>query len=98
MSSFWIWEICHGLQMLDRFEQHTRICSSCRKAQKDFELWQKILWGSTVVLAAGAGVPPDLTVRVIVAVGALVSAALAYTLKEAEKNFIFKDYVHSEID
>jgi len=84
--------------MLDRAEQHTLVCSSCRKAQKDFQLWQKILWGSTVVLAAGAGVPPDFTVRVILAAGAVISAALAYTLKEAEKNFVFKDYVHSEID
>lgn len=85
-------------QMLDRFEQHTLMCSSCRKAQKDFQLWQKILWGSTIALAAGAGVPPNLTVRAILAAGAVVSAALAYTLKEGEKNFIFKDYVHSDID
>lgn len=84
--------------MLDRFEQHTLMCSSCRKAQKDFQLWQKILWGSTIALAAGAGVPPNLTVRAILAAGAVVSAALAYTLKEGEKNFIFKDYVHSDID
>lgn len=86
------------MQMLDRASQHTLVCSSCRKAQKDFQLWQKILWGSTIVLAAGAGVPPDLPVRAIMAAAAVVSAALAYTLKEAEKNFIFKDYVHSEID
>jgi pheophorbide a oxygenase len=85
-------------EMLDRAEQHTLICSSCRQAQKNFQLWQKILWGSTVVLAAGAGVPPDLTVRVILAAGAVTSAAVAYALKEGEKNFIFKDYVHSEID
>ena len=84
--------------MLDRLDQHTLICSSCRKARKDFQLWQKILWASTIVLAAGAGVPPDFTVRAIMAAGSLVSAALAYTLKEAEKNFTFKDYVHSEID
>lgn len=86
------------LQMLDRLEQHTMKCSSCRKALKGFQLWQKILWASTIVLAAGAGVPPDMAIRALLATGSVISAALAYTLKEGEKNFIFKDYVHSEID
>lgn len=84
--------------MLDRAGQHTEKCSSCRKAQEGFQLWQKIFWGSTIVLAAGAGVPPDLTIRALLATGSVVSAALAYTLKEGEKNFIFKDYNHSNID
>lgn len=85
-------------QMLERYEQHTLKCSSCRKALAGFKRWQKILWGSTVVLAAVAGVPPDLAVRALLASGAVVSAALAFALKEGEKNFIFKDYVHSEIE
>lgn len=85
-------------QMLDRYEQHTLKCSSCRGALKNFQRCQKILWGCTIVLAAAAGVPPDLAIRALLASGSVLSAAAAYTLKEGEKNFIFKDYVHSEID
>lgn len=85
-------------QMLERYEQHTLKCSSCRKALEGFQLWQKIFWGSTIVLAAAAGVPPDLTIRAILASGSVLSAVAAYTLREGEKNFIFKDYVHSKID
>jgi pheophorbide a oxygenase len=84
--------------MLDRYEQHTLKCASCRKAQENFQLAQKILWGATVVFAAGAGVPPDMSLRFILAAAAVVSAGAAYLLKEGEKNFIFKDYVHAKID
>ncbi|KAL2612170.1 hypothetical protein R1flu_023862 [Riccia fluitans] len=85
-------------QMLDRYEQHTLKCSACRKALENFRLAQKILWGATVLLAAGAGVPPDMSLRVVLAASAVISAGLAYLLKEGEKNFIFKDYVHAKID
>jgi pheophorbide a oxygenase len=85
-------------QMLDRYEQHTLNCESCRKALQGFQRWQKFLWGCTVVLAAAAGVPPDLTVRAILASAAVISAAAAYALKEGEKNFVYKDYKHSEIE
>ncbi|KAG0569154.1 hypothetical protein KC19_6G069100 [Ceratodon purpureus] len=85
-------------QMLERYEQHTLKCSSCRKALENFQLWQKIFWGSTIALAAAAGVPPDLAIRAILASGSVLSAVAAYTLKEGEKNFIFKDYVHSKIE
>ncbi|XP_073394768.1 pheophorbide a oxygenase, chloroplastic isoform X2 [Physcomitrium patens] len=85
-------------QMLDRYEQHTLNCSSCRNAQKYFQLWQKIFWGSTIVLAAAAGVPADMVIRALLASGSVLSAAAAYTLKEGEKNFIFKEYIHSEIE
>jgi len=84
--------------MLDRYEQHTFKCESCRKALQGFQRWQKILWGSAVVLAAVAGVPTDLTARTILAAGAVMSAAAAYALKEGEKNFVYKDCKHSEIE
>ncbi|BBN15818.1 pheophorbide a oxygenase [Marchantia polymorpha subsp. ruderalis] len=85
-------------QMLDRFEQHTLICSSCRKALENFRLAQKVLWGATVALAAGAGVPPEMSLRLVLAASAVICAGLAFLLKESEKNFIFKDYVHAKID
>ncbi|KAH8970649.1 hypothetical protein BDL97_02G099000 [Sphagnum fallax] len=85
-------------EMLDRYEQHTLKCASCRTALAGFRTWQKVFWGSTIILAAGAGVPPDLALRALLAVGSISSAALAYILKEKEKNFIFTDYNHSKID
>ncbi len=88
----------HVMQMLDRYEQHTLKCASCRTALEGFRTWQKVFWGSTIILAAGAGVPPDLALRALLAVGSISSAALAYILKEKEKNFIFTDYNHSKID
>ncbi|XP_022756633.1 pheophorbide a oxygenase, chloroplastic-like [Durio zibethinus] len=32
-------------QMLDKFEQHTLTCSSCKQAYTSFQTWQKILIG-----------------------------------------------------
>lgn len=51
-----------------------------------------------MVFAAGAGVPPDMSLRFILAATAVISAGAAYLLKESEKNFIFRDYVHAKID
>ncbi|XVF05297.1 hypothetical protein REPUB_Repub05bG0159800 [Reevesia pubescens] len=85
-------------QMLDRFEQHTLKCSSCKQAYTSFQTWQKILIGTTVTLCASAGIPSDIQFRVVLAILALVSAGLAYALHELQKNFVFVDYVHAEID
>ncbi|XVE59446.1 hypothetical protein DITRI_Ditri05aG0047300 [Diplodiscus trichospermus] len=85
-------------QMLDRFEQHTVKCSSCKQAYNSFQTWQKILIGTTVAFCATAGIPSDLQFRVVLAVLALISAGLAYALHELQKNFVFVDYVHAEID
>ncbi|KAK9691212.1 hypothetical protein RND81_09G183100 [Saponaria officinalis] len=85
-------------EMLDRFEQHTLKCSSCRGAYEGFQTWQKILIGATVIFAATAGVPSELHLRLILSGLAIVSAALAYALHELQKNFVFVDYVHSDID
>ena len=84
--------------MLDRYEQHTLNCSSCKKAHEVFEILQKIFIGSTVLFAAGVGIPPEVNIRVILAVCAVISAALVYLLKEMDKNFVFIDYVHANID
>lgn len=86
------------MQMLDRFEQHTLKCSSCKKAYTAFQTWQKLLVGATVVFCASTGIPSDLQLRIILAGFALLSAGLAYALHELEKNFVFVDYVHADID
>eukprot|EP00253_Pinus_taeda_P032269 PITA_32269 len=85
-------------EMLDRYEQHTLKCSSCKKAHQAFQQLQIFLLGATVVFAASAGIPPDMKLRVILAGAAVVTAGVAYLLKEFDKNFTFVDYVHAEID
>eukprot|EP00252_Welwitschia_mirabilis_P000707 TRINITY_DN1067_c0_g1_i1.p1 TRINITY_DN1067_c0_g1~~TRINITY_DN1067_c0_g1_i1.p1 ORF type:complete len:207 (+),score=20.58 TRINITY_DN1067_c0_g1_i1:122-742(+) len=85
-------------QMLDRYEQHTLKCSSCKKAYQSFQLLQKVLLGATVILAATAGIPPLMEQRIFLAIGAILTAGGGFLLKELEKNFVYIDYVHAEID
>ncbi|KAK4440674.1 Pheophorbide a oxygenase, chloroplastic [Sesamum alatum] len=85
-------------QMLDRFEQHTLKCSSCRRAYTTFQTLQKFLIGGAVVCAATAGIPPDVQIRIVLGALAVLSSALAYALNELQKNFVFVDYVHADID
>jgi len=85
-------------QMLDRFDQHTQVCSSCKGAYNSFQILKKFLVGATVFWAATAGVPSDVQIRLVLAGLSLISAASAYALHEQEKNFVFRDYVHSEIE
>lgn len=84
--------------MLDRFEQHTQICSSCRNAHTSFQTLQKFLIGAAVVCAATAGIPAEMQLRLLLGAGALLSSGLAYGLYELQKNFVFVDYVHADID
>jgi len=84
--------------MLDRFEQHTLKCSSCKGAYEGFQIWQKVLIGSTVVFCATSGIPADVWLRVLLAGFAVVSAALAFALNQLQNNFEFVDYVHAEIE
>ncbi|XP_060169671.1 pheophorbide a oxygenase, chloroplastic [Lycium barbarum] len=85
-------------QMMDRFEQHTLKCSSCRNAYYTFEKLQKFLIGAVVVCCATSGIPADANLRIILGSIAILSAGLAYILHELQKNFVFVDYVHAEID
>ncbi|CAK9176093.1 unnamed protein product [Ilex paraguariensis] len=85
-------------QMLDRYEQHTQKCSSCKKAYTAFRTSQKFLIGVAVLCSATAGIPSDMQLRIILGGLALISAGLAYVLHELQKNFVFIDYVHAEID
>ncbi|KAL5580143.1 hypothetical protein UlMin_012585 [Ulmus minor] len=85
-------------QMLDRFEQHTLQCSSCKGAYEAFQTWQKLLIGAAVFCCAAAGIPTEIQFRVLLAGIALLSAGLAYAFGELQKNFVFVDYVHADID
>ncbi|KAB5561753.1 hypothetical protein DKX38_006710 [Salix brachista] len=85
-------------EMLDRFEQHTQKCSSCKKAYTSFQTLQKFSIGATIAFCATVGIPSDVYLRVVLAALALASAGLAYALNQLEKNFVFVDYVHAEID
>lgn len=85
-------------QMLDRYEQHTLKCSSCKGAYEAFQKFEKLLIGATVFFCVTAGIPSGIQLRLLLAGAALVSAALAYALHELQKNFVFVDYVHAEID
>jgi pheophorbide a oxygenase len=86
------------LQMLDRFEQHTLKCSSCKGAYTAFQTWKKLLIGAAVVFGSTAVIPSDLQLRIILAGFALLSAGLAYALHELEFFFVFVDYVHADIE
>ncbi|OVA19482.1 Pheophorbide a oxygenase [Macleaya cordata] len=85
-------------QMLDRFEQHTLKCSSCKGAYNTFQTLQKVLIGATIVFCSTAGIPSEMQLRIVLGGLALLSAGLAYALHELQKNFVFIDYVHAEID
>ncbi|GMG98786.1 hypothetical protein Nepgr_000626 [Nepenthes gracilis] len=85
-------------QMLDRFEQHTLKCSSCKQAYSNFQTLQKVLIGVTIIFSTTAGIPSELQSRIILSALATVSAGLAYALHEFQKNFVFVDYVHAEIE
>ncbi|KAM3315943.1 hypothetical protein ACQJBY_034212 [Aegilops geniculata] len=85
-------------EMLDRYEQHTLKCSSCRGAHKAFQTLQKVFMGAMVVFGAIAGIPADVQFRILLGAAALVSAALAYAFYDRQKHFVFVDYVHADID
>lgn len=84
--------------MLDRFEQHTLKCSSCKGAYQSFQTLQKVLIGATVVFCATSGIPSETQFRILLAGLAIVSAGLAFALNQAQKNFVFVDYVHADIE
>jgi len=86
------------MQMLDRYEQHTLKCSSCKGAYNAFQTLQKVFMGATVVCCATAGIPADVHLRILIGAAALVSATLAYAFHDLQKNFVFVDYVHADID
>ncbi|CAD5175817.1 unnamed protein product [Musa acuminata subsp. malaccensis] len=85
-------------QMLDRYEQHTLKCSSCKGAYEAFQMLQKLFIGTTIVFCATAGIPSEFSIRLLLAAAAIASAAVAYALRELQKNFVYVDYIHANID
>ncbi|XP_072985901.1 pheophorbide a oxygenase, chloroplastic [Typha latifolia] len=85
-------------QMLDRYEQHTLKCSSCKAASDSFQTLQKLFIGATVLLCVTVGIPPEIQLRLLLAGAAVATASLAYAMHELQKNFVFVDYVHADID
>lgn len=84
--------------MLDRYDQHTLKCSSCKAAYTAFQTWEKIFIGVTVLLCASVGLPSEIGIRILLSAAAVFSASMAYLSHEFQKKFVFVDYVHSEID
>lgn len=94
----WPEKIHFVTQMLDRYEQHTLKCSSCKGAYEGFQNLQKVLIACAVLFCATTGIPSEIQLRLLLGAAAIISASLVYLLHELKKNFVFVDYVHAEID
>ncbi|HIK08845.1 MAG TPA: Rieske 2Fe-2S domain-containing protein [Oscillatoriaceae cyanobacterium M33_DOE_052] len=87
--------------MLNRYEQHTRHCHSCRETLKWVERWQIILLAYFAITVATVAVLPDatryswfgLTFTATALLGLGVWAWLRFGL---QPRFYFLDYVHQE--
>lgn len=87
-------------QLLDRYHQHTLICSSCRQALKNVQRLQIGLLGYFFVAVSIAAVMPDqyrfwvsLPLVLTALLGLGLCAALKYWLKP---KFYFVDYIHAK--
>jgi hypothetical protein len=87
-------------QVLNRYEQHTQHCSSCRGALKNIQTWQLFLLAYFAVMVAIVAVLPD-TLRIKVGIPLMISALLGlgiYAILKLwlEPKFYFIDYIHAE--
>ncbi|PAX51597.1 aromatic ring-hydroxylating dioxygenase subunit alpha [Brunnivagina elsteri] len=87
-------------QVLNRYEQHTQHCSSCRGALKNIQIWQLFLLAYFAVTVAIVAVLPD-TFRIKVGIPLVISALLGlgiYAILKLwlEPKFYFIDYNHAE--
>lgn len=87
-------------QLLDRYHQHTQICSSCRQALQTVQRWQLGLLIYFAVAVSIAALLPDafrgwigLPLVLTGLLGLGVSLGLKYWL---EPKFYFVDYVHAD--
>lgn len=87
-------------QLLDRYHQHTLICSSCRQTLSRIQLLQKILVGLFAVAVAGVSILPDplrvrwgIPIMLVALLGLGIQTWLKYWL---EPRFYFVDYVHAD--
>ena len=86
--------------LLNRYDQHTQHCSSCRNALKTIELWQWLLATYFIAIVSVVAVMPDaqrvnlgLWLMISAVLGLGVAAMLRFWLMP---KFYFVDYVHSE--
>jgi phenylpropionate dioxygenase-like ring-hydroxylating dioxygenase large terminal subunit len=85
--------------ILDRYQQHTLICSSCRQTLKTVKHLQIFLFNYFAVAIAIASLLPDqlyLPIRISLIISALLAFSTYSTLKFwLEPKFYFVDYVHA---
>lgn len=86
--------------LLDRYHQHTLICSSCRQALKNLHRLQiGLLAYFGVALSVAALIPDDFRISIGLPLGlsALLGLATCAVLKyRLEPKFYFVDYVHAK--
>ncbi|MFM2061206.1 MAG: hypothetical protein RLZZ507_876 [Cyanobacteriota bacterium] len=88
------------LEMLDRYQQHTQHCSSCRHALKNFQRLQIALLSYFVVAVSGVAILPD-DLRIQVGLPLIITALLGMGVYAGLKfwlipKFYFVDYVHAK--
>jgi phenylpropionate dioxygenase-like ring-hydroxylating dioxygenase large terminal subunit len=87
-------------EILDRYQQHTQHCSSCRGALKAIKRWQLGLLIYFIVAISTAAILPDfwrLRVGLPFVLTALTGLGIYAWLKyRLEPKFYFVDYVHAE--
>lgn len=86
--------------LLDRYQQHTMICGSCRQALKNLQRLQLGLLGYGFVALSAAAVMPDgfrLSISLPLVLTALLGLATYAGLKYGlEPKFYFVDYIHAK--
>lgn len=88
------------LEMLDRYQQHTQHCSSCRTALKNLERLQIALLAYFVITVSGVAILPD-GLRIKVGLPLVITALLGMGFYSWLKfwlipKFYFVDYIHAE--
>ncbi len=87
-------------QMLDRYEQHTQHCKSCRTALKFTHRIQNILLGYFVSILTITAILPDaylVTIGIPMMITSLLGLGLYGWLKIwLEPKFYFVDYIHAD--
>ncbi|NET03036.1 MAG: Rieske 2Fe-2S domain-containing protein [Sphaerospermopsis sp. SIO1G1] len=86
--------------ILDRYQQHTRHCSSCRTALKNFKRLQIGLLGYFILAISVVAVLPDhlrLQIGLPLIITALLGVGISAWLKfSLIPRFYFVDYIHAE--
>jgi hypothetical protein len=86
--------------MLDRYQQHTQHCSSCRTTVKNLERLQIGLLAYFVIVVSGVAILPD-AFRLKVGLPLIITALLGMGIYAWLKlwlipKFYFVDYIHAD--